>query len=166
MQYGSATGLFGSSATNFFVFPAGTFIQPCKYILVGMTTGANGSPLPVTPDFTTGINMSSSAGKVAIINISTGGNACTGNTTGGIFVDVLGYGSTATCYETAQAAGQTSSGASIRGSNGQLDTDNNSTDFSTLTPTTVRNSASPANIACLATPTMSKTWGAIKTIYR
>ena len=29
-----------------------------------------------------------------------------------------------------------------------------------------RNSASPANVNCLATPSMSSTWGALKSIYR
>src|SRR5688572_4124745 len=36
IEYGSATGSWGSSALNIFTFPQGTFIQPCKYILVAL----------------------------------------------------------------------------------------------------------------------------------
>ena len=62
LEYGSATGNWGSSAGNIFTFPVNTIIQPCQYLL--LEAGANGTAgaaLPVTPDFqtpTTGFSMS------------------------------------------------------------------------------------------------------------
>jgi uncharacterized protein len=164
IQYGSATGVsFGSTATNMYVFAANTMIQPCKYLLVGMAFGAGtGAALP-TVDFTGVIALSGTTGKVALINNSTGVNACSGNTVGGIYVDVASYGGN--CFETATGGVTTNPTAFIRNGGGTVDTDNNSTDFAVAAPTP-RNSASPASIACLATPTRSQTWGAIKTFYR
>src|SRR5262249_17909910 len=172
LQYGSAAGSsFGSVATNMFVFPAGTMIQPCKYLLVETSAaGTAGTALPVPADFsTTNMSMSATSGKVALINNSTGSNPCAGNTSGGIFVDVVGYG-TGNCFETADAPGLTSTGVGVRGGAGTTDTDNNSTDFTAL-PTSdanaqPRNSASPANQGCLVVPIPSGTWGRLKMLYR
>ena len=53
IEYGSATGNWGSSTSAIFTFPAGTTIQPCQYLLVAAATGSTaGGALPVTPDFT------------------------------------------------------------------------------------------------------------------
>lgn len=165
IQYGSATGTsFGSSASNIYVFPANTFIQPCKYYLVGMAFGADlTQPALPTPDATGVIALSGTGGKVALINNATGANNCSGNSVGGIYVDVASYAGN--CFETAATAATTNPSGIIRNGGGTADTDNNSVDFTVGTPV-ARNSASPANIGCLATPTNAKTWGSIKTIYR
>ena len=34
VEYGSATGNWGNAATNYYVLPVGTTIQPCKYLLL------------------------------------------------------------------------------------------------------------------------------------
>ena len=53
LQYGSATGNFGSFAAISFAFPAGTTLDPGKYLLLQLgTAGTAGLPLPVTPDLT------------------------------------------------------------------------------------------------------------------
>jgi hypothetical protein len=54
----------------------------------------------------------------------------------------------------------------VRNSNGNSDTDNNVNDFAIVTNPVPRNSQSPKNPACLATPTKASTWGSVKAIYR
>ncbi len=170
IQYGSAAGTsFGSTATNLAVIPAGATIPPCGYFLAQVgTAGSAGAPLPVTPDLvnSTGPNMSNSAGKVALISNAIGANACSGNTVGGIYVDVVGYNGN--CFETTAAPGVSATTVAVRNAGGMADTDNNLADFTIQGTgiTTIHNSQSPANQACLATPTMPTTWGKIKVLYR
>ena len=171
IQYGSATGTsFGSTSGNMAILPAGASIAPCSYYLVQVgAAGSGGVALPVTPDFinTAGPSMSATTGKVALISNSIGNNACTGNTVGGIYVDVVGYG-TGNCFETADAGTTSNTTVAVRNGGGTADTDNNSTDFTIQGTgiTTIHNSASPASTLCLATPTMPTTWGKIKVLYR
>jgi hypothetical protein len=168
LQYGSATGTgFGSTSGNMHVFPAGTVIQPCSYYLLQTgTTGTGGVAIPTTPDaVTTNINISATTGKVALINNGTGGNLCSGNILGGIYVDAVGFG-TANCYETAVAPGIDNQSAAVRALNGLQDTDNNANDFTKVTGPIPHNSQSVSNPDCLVTPASAKTWGMIKTIYR
>ena len=72
LQYGSATGNFGSSATNIFALPAVT-LQPGQHYLVQLgAAGTAGAAFPVTPDATTtNLSMSASSGKVALTNTTT-----------------------------------------------------------------------------------------------
>ena len=164
VEYGSATGNWGSSAGNIFTFPANTLIQPCKYILVQLgTASAGGAALPVTADFFGTIAMSGSAGKVALFKAVNTNLAC-GSELAGTLVDKVAYG-TANCAEvTAVGAFSINLGAGRNGG-GTVDTDNNLNDF-TLGVLVPRNSASPANAACLATPNARSTWGSVKSIYR
>ena len=172
LQYGSATGTsFGSSATNIANIPADAKIGPCGYYLVQVgSAGTAGVPLPVTPDLVTpGPNMSQSSGKIALINNQIGNNACAGNTSGPIYIDVVGYGTgTGLCYETAPTAGLSSTLTDVRKTDGVQDTDNNSSDFLQVnTPTvTIHNSASTPNPACQVVPAMPTTWGKVKMLYR
>ena len=169
IQYGSATGTsFGSASTNMAVLPAGASIAPCSYYLLQVGgAGTAGIALPVTADFVsaTGPSMSATSGKVALISNAVGANACSGNTTGGIYVDVVGYG-TGNCFETAAVAALDNASAAVRNGAGITDTDNNSLDFTKVTNPVPRNSASPANTACLATPATSNSWGQVKSLYR
>lgn len=170
IQYGSATGTsFGSTSGNMALIPVNTTIAPCGYYLMQVgTTGTAGVALPVTPNqVTSGPNMSATTGKVALINNSTGNNPCTGNTLGGIFVDVVGYGG-GNCYETTVAVGTTSTQTLVRKSGGIQDTDVNLNDFDLLSSSgvTIHNAASAGNAACLLTPAHSTTWGTLKVLYR
>ncbi len=169
IQYGSATGTsFGSTSANIAVLPAGASIAPCSYYLLQVgAAGTGGTALPVTADFVsaTGPSLSGTNGKVALINNSTGANACAGNTSGAIYVDVVGYG-TGNCFETAAAGGLTSTQAAVRNAGGMTDTDNNTADFTVVTSPVPRNSSSPRNSACLSTPASIGSWGKVKSLYR
>ena len=145
IQYASATG--PSTPGNWAVaaIPASTTIAPGKYYLVALATGATGIALP-TPDVTGTLNLSGTAGKVALVNNSTPINGTTACSVASV-VDVLGYGSTATCSETAVLipTGIDNTKSMFRKNNGCTETNNNSSDFEVLS-VSPRNSASPANI--------------------
>src|SRR5688572_23296497 len=164
IEYGSATGNWGSSALNIFTFPQGTFIQPCKYILVAQSSGTGGVPLPVAPDFTGTLTMSQSSGKVALFNTVNANLAC-GSELPGTLVDKVSYG-TGNCPEVANVGTLAATTAAIRNGGGVQDTDNNLADFTIEGSFAPRNSASPANTACLATPATPRSWGSVKNIYR
>lgn len=140
IQYASTTG---SSWTNKTAL-SGT-IQPGHYFLVQEASGGtNGVLLPAT-DITTGtINMSASAGKVALVNNSTTLPAVACPTGSGI-VDFVGFGSGTNCFEgTGPTATLSSILAAIRANAGCTDTNSNAADFAAATPTP-RNSSTPAN---------------------
>ncbi|MFZ1218681.1 MAG: lamin tail domain-containing protein, partial [Chthoniobacterales bacterium] len=145
VQYAAATGTTWQ-VTNLpnVSIPAG------GYLLVAEASGANGvSPLP-TPDVTGTIAMSATAGKVALVNNTTAlVGACPGGAT---IVDFVGYGATANCSETANAPAPSTTTADVRGGGGCTETDNNSTDFQSLSPNP-RNSATPLQPCSGATPT-------------
>jgi len=169
IQYGAATGTvgFGGTSSQVTNIPANTMIQPCGYFLIATgTVGAVGVALP-TPDLVgnTALLMSATAGKVALIPNQTFPTACTGNSVGASYVDVVGYGATANCFEGAAAPGTANATCSMRGGAGLTDTDNNSLNFTTVAPSP-RNSASPKNATCQVTPTNSNTWGQLKLLYR
>lgn len=174
LMYGSATGTsFGSTSGNASLIPANTMIPACGYFLIRVgTTGTGGLALPVTPDLSTaGPNISASTGKIALVDNQTiPGPVCAGNVMGmepSPIIDAVGWGPTANCYEASVFATATSNQqAIVRGGDGVSDTDNNSADFSIVTNPVPRNSSSPANTQCLATPNMPGTWGRVKVLYR
>lgn len=166
IEYGSATGNWGSSAGNIFTFPSGASIAACSYVLVALgTPGTGGADLPVTPDYSnTTTSMSATSGKVGLFTAVNSNLAC-GSEIPGTLVDKVGYG-TSNCPEVANVATLSNATGAVRNSNGIQDTDNNGADFTVVTNPTPRNSASPVNQQCLVTPTQKNTWGRIKTIYR
>ena len=145
VQYASASGSNWLPA-----FPLPNFdLQPGQYFLVQFdTNGTVGSGLP-TPDFVAPIlqpegfipNLSSSTGKLALVNSSTRLPASTCPSDPSI-IDMLGYGASTTCFEGARGAGLTITTALARAGNGCTDSDNNQNDFSLITPAP-RNSSSP-----------------------
>jgi hypothetical protein len=144
LEYGSATGNWGSSALNIFTFPQGTFIQPCKYVLVALSSGGGGAPLPVTPDFTGTLTLSGTTGKVALFTQAAGNaNVACGAEAPGTLVDKVSYG-TGNCPETTNVGTLSSLTAAIRKLGGMTDTDNNSSDFTIEGSFAPRNSQSPA----------------------
>jgi hypothetical protein len=152
IQYSSATGTAWAVTT----IPASTIVAPGKYYLIGLATGANGVALP-TPDLTNTTNMSGTAGKVALVSNNTalsGSAACSSPTV----MDVLGYGSTASCSETAifSTTGITTAQSMFRKTNGCTETNDNSADFEILT-VAPRNSATAANICGVPVPSLTAT---------
>jgi hypothetical protein len=168
IEYGSSTGTsFGSSSTNYYNLPAGTIIQPCSYLLVQTgAAGTAGVAIPSPDLVTTNISMSATQGKVALVSQLGANLPCAGNSVGGVYVDVVGYGSATVCYETAVAPTTTSTQSVIRGNGGLADTDNNANDFSLSLTVVPRNSHTAPNATCVITPSMNSTWGRVKSIYR
>jgi DNA/RNA endonuclease G (NUC1) len=137
IQYASATG---TSWTN--KQPIGGTIGPNQYMLVALGSGGStGAPLPPA-QISGGINMSATAGKVALVKNSDNlAGACPlGSDTD--IVDFVGYGSTANCHEgTANAPAPANDTAIFRKSKppqdpnqGAQDTDQNGNDFITGAP--------------------------------
>lgn len=156
VQYASATGTgnFGANTTQ--ITPLSGSLAPGQYLLIQEATNAAvGAPLP-TPDVTDSspINMSGSAGKVALVNTATG-LGCNGGSTPcspaqlAQIVDLVGYGN-ANFFEGSGAAPTLSNTtAAFRANGGCVDTDNNASDFAAAGPAP-RNTASPFNPCPLA----------------
>lgn len=161
LQYASATGsgYFGGTSTTLTVatsvtdLPSVTLL-PGQYYLVAEASGTNGVPLPVSPDLTdpTPINLSGSAGKVALVTGTTG-LGCNGGsspctpTQAARILDLVGYGtgtSGANYFEGTAPAPTTSASTSVRRlDNGCRETDQNGSDFGLASPPTPRNTSSP-----------------------
>lgn len=133
VQYGAATG------TTWQVTNLSGTIQAHGYYLVQEAAGAGGTTNLPTPDATGTINMSATAGKVALVNTTT---ALTGACpTGVTIIDFVGFGTTANCFEGSgptPAPSNTTSVQRIFSNPTAQDTQNNSTDFTT-------GAASPTN---------------------
>jgi hypothetical protein len=143
VQYASATG---TSWTNLTALP-NLNVQPGTYVLIAEASGATGAPLP-TPDVpatATPIALSSSNGKVALINgIMPSTGKCPDPAT---VIDIVGYG-TGDCPEggTGMGAPALSNTTSAQRNNaGCTDTNVNKADFTAAAPVP-RNSATAAHI--------------------
>ncbi|MBJ6724226.1 CBM96 family carbohydrate-binding protein [Geomesophilobacter sediminis] len=145
VQYASSTGTSWTNRTN---LPNVT-LQPGQYFLVQEAAGTGGTVNLPTPDATGTINLSGTAGKVALVNSQTAlacGASCAG--TAGV-VDFVGFGTGTTNYEgTGPTPALSNTTAALRTSS-CVDTDNNAADFSAATPNP-RNTASP--LAACVTP--------------
>lgn len=167
IEYGSATGTWGSSASNYFVFPAGSWIAGCSYVLVatGPASATVGAPIPATPDYVqlSGPNLSGSNGKVGLFNALNAGVAC-GSELAGTLVDKVAYG-TATCAEGTATPALTATTGLVRNGGGTVDTDNNSADFANVT-SPVPNNRATLPVACAPVAAESQSWGALKSNFR
>jgi len=137
IQYASAT------ATTWSTTPlTSTVLSPGQYYLVQQAGGNNGAALP-TPDATGTIAMAAGSGKVALVKNTTAlTGACPNDAN---IVDLVGYGSTATCFRgSAPAPGASNTNAAARKTNGCTDTQNNSSDFA-LAPPNPRNTTALFN---------------------
>jgi hypothetical protein len=143
IQYGSATGNWGSSATNIFVLPNVT-LNPGQYFLVTLGgVGTTGGTIPVAADAdSTNVNISATNGKVALINGTTFLNsaACPPPNV----LDYVAFG-TGNCPEGTATAVLTNTSGLVRKTNGCTDTGNNANDFDVVTAPVPRNSGSPTN---------------------
>ena len=125
VQYLTASGTGTWQATNL----SGS-IAPGQYYLIQESGGGGGTTDLPAPDSSGNINLAATAGKVALVSLTT---ALTGSCpTSASILDVVGYGGTATCFEGAGPAPAPSSNnlqSALRNSNGCFDTNNNATDF-------------------------------------
>jgi uncharacterized protein len=137
----SGTGSFAVGATL-----AGT-LSPGQYLLVRMSGGANGTPLP-TPDIIGTSSMAAAAGKVALVAQTTG-LGCNGGSTAcspaqlAAIVDLVGYGTGTNFFEGGGPTPSISTTlAAFRRNGGCTDTNDNGQDFVVAAPAP-RNTASP-----------------------
>ncbi len=147
VQYTSSAG------TSYAATPLTGTVAPGAYYLVAEAAGTgSAAPLP-TPDATGTIAMSSSAGKVALVQ-GTGALTCglSCATAAGV-VDFVGYG-TANNYEGAGPAPGPSNTTSDQRDAAGTDTDNNAADFTAVAPTP---KAAPAGGTTCTPPTASAT---------
>lgn len=161
LQYGSATGNFGSSASQIYGFQANTTIAAGAYLLIQVgTAGAAGVDLPVTPDLiSANLNLGAANGKIALVNIATGlgcgatATPCTLPSSS--IVDLLSWGTANNAEGGVAVAALSITTGAIRKINGCQDTDNNLTDFDVITNPVPRNSASPVNVCGALGPILS-----------
>ncbi len=135
IQYASASG---SSWTRADLTGS---IPPGGYHLVQLHQGTGGTQNLPAPDSLASINLSATAGKVALVRNST---LLSGSCPlGGAVADFVGYGD-ANCSEGGTAPGLNNMTAAIRGGGGCTDTDNNAQDFTSGSPNP-RNSSAPVS---------------------
>ncbi len=153
IQYGSATTV--TTWSGVFALPTATIPAGGYYLIQMSAAGTIGIAIP-TPDATASpaINMSGSAGRVALVNGITALSACP---TSASYVDLVGFGTTDICYQGSGPAGApVSTTADFRKLNGCTQTNDNANDFEVLNALP-RNSASPVNICGAPAPTLSAT---------
>jgi predicted extracellular nuclease len=152
LQYASAmgTGNFGATETQLTELPD-VSLRAGQYYLVQLAQGTAGtSPLPA-PDFVdpTPINMSATAGKLALVNTAMP-LGCNGGTTpcaaemSSAIVDLIGYGASNYFEGPGPATATSTTSADFRAAGGCIDTDDNAADFAASAPSP-RNMASPLN---------------------
>ncbi len=124
VQYASSTGT-SFQVTNL----TGITLQPGQYYLVQESAGTAGTANLPTPDTTGTINMSATAGKVALVNSPA---ALSGScpTTSSSVVDFVGFGTGTNCFlGTGPTASPSNTTAAIRKT--CVNTQNNTSDFAT-----------------------------------
>ena len=146
VHYSSATATTWNSPPGAGTTPTALSgsIAPGHYYLVQEAAGANSAAanLPA-PDATGTIALSATAAKVGLTNTATIAVQCP---SGASVADFVGYGPTANCSETTPTPVLSNTTAAVRNSNGCVDTNNNSSDFTVVTqPLNPRNSSAPAN---------------------
>ncbi|SEH03008.1 hypothetical protein SAMN05444920_13217 [Nonomuraea solani] len=158
VQYTSAAGT-GNFAANKAAL-SGT-LAPGQYHLLQLAAGSTPSGALPTPDSAGSINMSGTAGKVALVK-SAEGLACNGSSTPctdaqlAQLSDLVGYG-TANFFEGTAAPALTNATAGLRKSGGCADTDDNGADFATAAPAPRNTATTPAPCGGGSTPTPTPT---------
>ncbi len=131
VQYASATG---SSWTN--TTPLTGSIAAGGYLLVGGAGGSNGAALEVDVDGA--INLSGTAGKVALVSSTTSLTCSTGCAGQDPVVDLVGYGPTASSYAGSGPAPAASATTSVSRDDEHTNTADNAADFTAGAPTPQR----------------------------
>lgn len=134
VQYASTSGSSWSKTAL-----AGT-VAPGAFYLIQEAAGAGSGVALPTPDATGTLSMSATSGKVALVTSTTSLTCATGCAAASGVRDFLGYGASASSYETTPTASLSNTTAAVRGGGGATDTDNNAADF-TITAPVARNAA-------------------------
>ncbi len=142
VQYASAAG------TTWLVTNLSGTLAPGQYYLIRQAQGAGGTEDLPEPDRSGQVNMSSTAGKVALVNHATQIATGTSCPTAGV-VDFVGYGTGTNCFEgPAPTPLLSNTTAAVRKDNGCTDDGRNNSDFVVQAPNP-RNSRSPF-VSCSA----------------
>jgi hypothetical protein len=138
---GMAIQLISATGTGAWTAQALTgSIPPGGYYLIQEAIGSGGTQALPTPDQTFAFAMGANGIKVALTSDTT---PLSGQCPAGATVLDLVGGGNANCFEGAAAAtGMSNTASIVRGQLGFLDTNQNGTDFSAITPPTPRNTAS------------------------
>ena len=156
VQYASATGTgaFGASSSQLVALTPAT-VAPGASHLVGLAGGTVVAPPLPAPDSTGTINVSGTAGKVALVTGTTSlgcngsSSPCSADQLQRV-KDLVGFGS-ANFFEGASAAPAASNTTAVlRAGGGCTDTDSNGADFAAVAP-------APRNAATTATPCVATT---------
>ncbi len=161
LQYGSATGNIGGSATQIYGFQANTTIPAGAYLLIQVgAAGTAGADLPVTPDLVSvNLNLGGAGGKIALCNVLTA-LAC-GATAGpctlpsASITDLVAWGTSNNAEGGATVGALSITTGAVRKTNGCQDTDNNLTDFDIVSSPVPRNAASGINVCGATGPILS-----------
>lgn len=129
----------GTSDVTVASWAASTIIPAGGYYLIAHATGYDGA---------TSANVTYNAGSTGSFSGTSGGFALrSGEPNTGTIIDSVGYGSATNAFvETATTSVPAANAAKARGGEGCADTDNNSSDFVTVSPSAPRNSGSAVNI--------------------
>jgi len=138
LQYASSAGTFNGGNSNH-ALPDITLAPGQTYLLQEGNSGSAGADLP-TPDAIGTINLSGSAGKLAL----TSDNTAPTSATSANVIDFLGYGAAASYFEGTGAAPSPSNTTSIARLAG--DTNDNSVDFTAGTPTPQNSSSATLSV--------------------
>lgn len=135
VQYASATG------STWQVTALSGSIAPGGYYLIQEAAGSGGTTNLPTPDAIGTIAMSGAGGKVALVSSTTAlSGTCPASSA---YVDLVGMGATANCFEgTGPAPAPSNTAADLRKNDGAQDTNDNAADFITGAPNP-RNGGSP-----------------------
>ena len=138
VQYSSATSYSWQAQPINNTIPAGGFL-----LIQLAGNGTVGVPLP-TADVIGSMNLSATTGKVALVDsINTLFGTGVGDTT---VIDLVGYGPTASGFETNPASSLTSKKCLVRIGNGCTNTGDNSSDFVASNSFVPQNAASPVSL--------------------
>lgn len=137
LQYTSATGT--SWGSNLLVLDATKSVPAGGYFLVMLASGGAAGTV-FSGDQTGTIQMSGTAGKVLLASVTTGlsGTCPTANV-----LDLIGYGTTADCFEGTRAPAPSNTSAIVRGVSGCRDANQSGSDFSA----TASGSITPRSLA-------------------
>ena len=135
VQYGGATATTWSVTS----LPS-VVLAPGQYFLIQEASGGtNGASLP-TSDVTGTIALAATAGKVALVKSTVAlSGTCPSNPN---IVDLVGYGSSASCFEGSPSSAPSNTTSVVRSNSGCTDSANNANDFSSSAPNP-RNTSSP-----------------------